>query len=190
MISFFIVVNCIQTSRKETLHLKWRILEKKVSLGKSKLKLTFVQKISFSTAKVLKRTGPYICDKCGLHFSTRDYISAHFRSQQCVVMFCDLCPQYFGRKTFLLNHMRSDHLGVRLFNCKLCNYRGSYKIGLRNHMLRHGSKTKCKICKKQVLHMRLHLKNHVKVECPICKKLRTKKNLRRHIEVHEKNKSK
>lgn len=100
--------------------------------------------------------------------------------------YCDLCSRFFDQKHDIVDHISRDHLKLRLFECKRCEFKSYYKQGLEKHMLQHGLETECKVCQKRVKNMRDHLKNHVKVKCPICSKPHLRINLKRHMRTHDK----
>lgn len=112
------------------------------------------------SVKVLSRSGPFICDKCGAILGSRDSFHMHNAIRhRNASMFCDLCPESFTQKCKLKTHMEKDHLKL---------------------------KTKCNVCHKFVSNMNAHLKHHVKAKCPICSAIITRPNLTTHIKRHKK----
>lgn len=139
------------------------------------------------SVKILNRKGPFICDKCGLKLLSRRYFHQHnLKKHRSVTLFCDLCPRSFAQKSLLAMHMRHVHLKLRSFECKFCKFRSFTKKVLQVHMLRHGSKTECKVCHKGVSNMNDHMRSHVKVNCPICYKVYSKASLLQHMKTHNK----
>lgn len=134
---------------------------------------------------LLRRTGPFICDKCGSTLANRNAFTSHNHVyHQSIKLFCDLCPRSFDRKCLIVKHIRRDHLKLRPVECNVCNYKTFAKKYLNNHMLRHGPKTECKICHKMVFLMKNHLETHVKAKCPVCRFVFSKRNLTTHIKTH------
>lgn len=140
----------------------------------------------FESSKVLNRTGPFICDRCGTEHSNRSKFVYHLRSKHLEdkKFLCDLCPKSTILKSWLAKHMRVMHLKLRPFQCHICRLKTSTKRALRIHMMTHGSKTKCKVCHKMVSNMAFHLKNHIAVKCPVCDKTYTKLSIAAHLTIH------
>lgn len=182
-----------QFSFLKSLNAHWRRLHLKTHGKLESSKSKFTRKLLknddkssiLATLKVLNRTGPFICDKCGSRFSKRTSFSSHQRKQHGrFSVFCDLCSRSFVSKFFLTIHMNRDHLKLRPFECNVCLYKSLIKVNLKIHMLTHGPKSECKICHKLVANMNSHLRNHVKVQCSICRKFIVKATLGRHMKIH------
>lgn len=122
-----------------------------------------------------------ICEICGLRQSSRQLLQSHYFKYHPTKRYCDLCPLSFELKNKLARHMEQTHSKLRPFGCKICGHKSYTRSVLKMHMLRHGSKTKCKICQKFVTNMKGHLTLHDKVECKICSKSYSKGSLKRHI---------
>lgn len=134
--------------------------------------------------KILNRSGPFICDKCGSSFPTRTSFLSHISFHHGPISFCDLCPRSFVRKTLLSVHMKKDHLKLRPFECHVCSHESSSRGNLKIHMLLHGPKTECQICHKLVSNIKIHLTNHVKVQCSVCCKFCSKASIIYHMKTH------
>lgn len=104
-------------------------------------------------------------------------------------MFYDLCPRSFDQKNVIVHHIEKEHLKLRPFECKVCGLDFFVKNNLKAHMKRHGSKTKCKVCRKFVTNMNGHLKYHIIVKCTVCGKLYSKGSLNQHIKTQHKKKN-
>lgn len=135
------------------------------------------------TVKVLNNTGPFICDKCGSKLSKRNTLANHLANHRKALKCCDLCPRSFICKLFLKLHIEKDHLRVT-FDCTFCSHKTYSQRLLKIHLLQHGSKTECKVCKKMVANMKHHLRSHVDVKCPICSKICSKASLKHHKRQH------
>lgn len=139
------------------------------------------------TVSILNRSGPFICDKCGSKHWSRKAIHFHnYKHYREATWFCDLCPRSFILKRILIEHIEKDHLKLRPFRCKDCEYKSFHKISLENHMKQHDSKSECKVCHKFVKNMQKHLQGHVKVKCRICSKIVSKPKISVHHKIHKK----
>lgn len=137
--------------------------------------------------QILTRNGPFICDRCGSKLPTRQSFNAHFRliHHKVDVRYCDLCPQSFGQKYFLNCHMERVHLKLCPFKCSFCKYKGPSNECLKQHMLRHGPKTECKVCHKLVTNIKNHLRIHFPtVKCPKCMIIVSQKFFSTHIRLY------
>lgn len=140
--------------------------------------------IFLSTVRVLNRTGPFTCDKCGSRSSSRTAFQLHHSTyHRNFSVLCDLCPLSFVKKYLLARHMRKDHLN-HSFECYVCLNKFPNKRALKTHMLRHDPKTECKICHKLVTNMYEHKKNHIKLKCSICSKICSRASLSFHMRTH------
>lgn len=141
--------------------------------------------------RLLRASGGFICDKCGLNCPSRDTFQKHLKWHRSERRICDLCAKSFNKRILILQHMKKVHLKLRSFDCTVCKLRTFNEGNLKNHMLQHKSKTECKICHKFVANMKAHLRCHVKVKCSICSKTLSKNSLLMHLKrVHDNEKSK
>lgn len=105
-------------------------------------------------------------------------------------MYCDICAQSFDLKSYLVTHIEKRHLKLRRYECNVCTYKAYFKSSLLKHKLIHRLKTECTVCHKMVADMAAHMRNHVKVSCPICQKTFSKPGLLQHIRTHKNDKEK
>lgn len=143
--------------------------------------------------KILNRDGPFVCDRCGRNYVNRENFRNHFfklhrKRVNTVLHYCDICPQFFELKCFLANHMKRDHLKIRSHECKICGYKAFSRNEIKQHMLRHVSKSKCKICHRFVTNLYQHSRAHIKIDCRVCGKSYSKTTLRNHMKSHRKTK--
>lgn len=155
------------------------------------------------TVKVLNGTGPFICDKCGLRFSSRaSFRTHHWNKHHSVLVFCDLCPRSFTKKYLLKRHMKLDHLKPcpsecnlcsqclaykkECFECNVCDYKSAVKSHLETHKLTHAAKVECPTCKKQVTSLQNHMRTHKPKNGPVCQKVVNEQNFSKHIKTHVK----
>lgn len=132
--------------------------------------------------KVINKKGPFICDKCGAKCSSRPTFTAHSdKYHRGVQVFCDLCPQSFRQKWLVERHIKQHHL--KPLECKVCGFRCGVKSAFKKHMIRHASKTKCKVCHKLVTNLRNHMRVHDQIQkkCRICGNSYCLKYLPKHI---------
>lgn len=92
-----------------------------------------------SIALILKRQGPFFCDKCGSRYLDRNSMMKHFR----------------------LKHLQQKPL-KRIFTCDACGYANSKKKLFKLHMSKHRSKIECKICNRKFVNIEKHLEVHAK----------------------------
>lgn len=135
--------------------------------------------------RILNENGPFICDKCGSkHPSRKSFFSHNHLIHRNFTVFCDLCSRSFHHKYLLSRHIKQDHLRLRPFECKICEYKTFLRPVYNRHMLIHNSKSECKVCHKSVGNMKEHSKNHDKVKCPICSEKYSKVYINYHVKTH------
>lgn len=100
--------------------------------------------IFFLTVRVLNRSGPLICDRCGSKHPSRKAFRLHYKfNHRDASFFCDLCPQSCIQKQALMKHIEGVHLKLQPFQCKDCKFKTSYKNNFKSHIRQHGPKTEC-----------------------------------------------
>lgn len=81
--------------------------------------------------------------------------------KKIVKIFCSQCPRYFHSQQNLDQHINRDHLNLRSYECKQCDYKTSQLSSLQGHVNRlHGAEAdKKEQCQKCGLFVK-DLKNH------------------------------
>lgn len=129
---------------------------------------------------------PHTCYICKKIYASRRKLTIHLERihRKAPAMSCDHCPKTFTGKVSLTLHMVS-HCKVTEFMCDFCGYKPKFKSCLVKHMSIHGSKTKCKLCGKDVSSLIEHLRTHKpKKMCPICCKMLSSRKLDQHLKTH------
>lgn len=134
----------------------------------------------------LTATAPHTCSVCGKVVTTRHSLRVHLQTfhVNSAIMRCDLCPKFYFNKHAIFRHMKNRH-AEKKFKCKVCGHETSRKENLEKHMLVHGGKVECPICKIRVVSLEGHLKKHrPKLQCSVCQKMFAETSLKKHMKVH------
>ncbi|XP_019755699.1 zinc finger protein 816 isoform X1 [Dendroctonus ponderosae] len=107
---------------------------------------------------------PFTCEICGKSFASASYFYVHKKMHTGLKQVkCDKCECSFTNSNRLQIHVRQKHTGERPYLCELC----SVAFVSSSALFRH---------KKDV--------HDEKVECPICRKLFSRRVLKEHIKRH------
>lgn len=109
----------------------------------------------------------------------------HIRTNK---MHCDICPKIFFALADIKKHMIVHR--KKALKCNVCDFKTNRNYKLQLHKLIH-AKVECKICKRQVSNLKRHLNTHStthkpKATCPICDKVYSKANIKKHLKIHDK----
>ena len=134
------------------------------------------------------------CETCGIEvFNIRSHWRIHRQRDRPT---CDVCGKDFSCIGNLEIHKKQKHSNnLQTFSCDKCDKTFVVARRLKRHIEHYHSdiKEKCKICKKEFKHLKMHMKNHLSpevdcVSCEICGKQFTKqKYLLQHSKLHDPN---
>lgn len=141
----------------------------------------------------------YICELCGMSYSSYAGMSAHKAKHNTAKHFkCEECNKTFHVKYMYECHIATQHTNERPFKCEICGKAFAIKIYLQKHLITHNyvkleKLLPCSICE-QKFQTKSHLKRHLRTHtgekpyaCPICGKCFAQNyNLKCHIREHEK----
>lgn len=150
--------------------------------------------------------GPLLCTLCGASYKTADTLRHHMEihSDPNIRHKCldDQCNKTFPTKRYMRSHYRIVHLHRKKIRnrinnndslnvCKICDKKYSTAHHLEQHTNTHNDPSilLCHICGggfKEQGSLKQHMKSHIdnKVNCKLCNKMLSERNLKYHMKIH------
>lgn len=143
--------------------------------------------------KVKRHRCPHCTETFRNYFQRNKHISA-VHGIKLKEFKCNMCPKVFTISGKLGVHIQTVHLKMKRHNCEVCERKFYSKLGLKEHMVRHGgqSEFQCSVCKKVYArkytlreHMRIH-ENDRRFVCTICGRTFVQNcHLKLHSKIHQ-----
>lgn len=132
---------------------------------------------------------PYPCQECTETFINKNALTRHMRFHGGTVKHynCEVCFKQLSSKVSLDAHIKRVHNDKMI--CELCKAELANKEELKFHLENEHEPSICGVCNKTFRlprYLRMHEKLHfdetvVRVQCSICLKLLSIKNIKRHV---------
>lgn len=143
--------------------------------------------------KVKRHRCPHCTETFRNYFQRNKHISA-VHGIKLKEFKCNMCPKVFTISGKLGVHIQTVHLKMKRHSCDVCERKFYSKLGLKEHMVRHGgqSEYQCGVCKKVYArkytlreHMRIH-DNDRRFVCTICGRTFVQNcHLKLHSKIHQ-----